>query len=97
MSVLNRDDFINSINTIVGTDTSDNALKFIEDMTDTYNSLEEQANGDGENWKQKYQELDNSWKEKYKRRFFSGNGRSNMPTPDVPDEEHETTYSDLFK
>ena len=84
MSVLNRDDFINSINTIVGTDTSDNALKFIEDMTDTYNSLEEQANGDGENWK-------------YKRRFLSGNDRSNMPASDVPDEEHETTYSDLFK
>lgn len=100
MSVLNRDDFFNRINTIVGTDTSDDALAFIEDMTDTYNSLETSANGDGTNWEQKYHELDESWKARYKRRFFTGNGSSSLPPSENEEDEVVTpesiTIDDLF-
>ena len=82
MSVLNREDFFSQLQTAVGTDTSDETLAFIENMTDTYNDLEKRANGDGENWEQKYHDLDESWKKKYRQRFFSSGGRSKMPEPD---------------
>lgn len=77
--VLNKDEFFTRLNAAVGTDTSDASLAFIEDMTDTYNHLEQQANGDDEDWEKKYHELDESWKQKYRHRFFSGGGNSNSP------------------
>lgn len=95
MSVLSRDDFFNRINAMVGTNTSDEAVSFIEDMTDTYNNLEQTANGDGVNWEQRYHELDESWKTKYKNRFFSGNGSSNIPLENTPPEEDKVTADNI--
>lgn len=98
MSVLNRDDFFSRINAIVGTDTSNEALSFIEDMTDTYNSLETNANGDGVNWEQRYHDLDESWKAKYKNRFFTGS--SAIPQQQQVEQEENNpdniTIEDLF-
>lgn len=98
MSVLNRNDFFDRIQTVAGTDTSDETLAFIEDMTDTYNDLETRANSDGVDWEQRYHELDESWKAKYKQRFFSGNG--SMPVPHDDGEKEtpkEVDYEDLFE
>lgn len=97
MAVLTRDEFFDRVQRIVGTDTTDESLTFIEDMTDTYNSLDERANGDGTDWEQRYRDLDESWKEKYKKRFFSGG--SSRVIEDVKDveEKKEVTYDDLFE
>lgn len=97
MAVLTRDEFFDRVQKIVGTDTTDESLTFIEDMTDTYNSLDEKANGDGTDWEQRYHDLDESWKEKYKKRFFSGG--SSRVIEDVKDveEKKEVTYDDLFE
>lgn len=97
MAVLTRDEFFDRVQKIVGTDTTDESLTFIEDMTDTYNSLDEKANGDGTDWEQRYRDLDESWKEKYKKRFFSGG--SSRVIEDVKDveEKKEVTYDDLFE
>lgn len=97
MAVLTRDEFFDRVQKIVGTDTTDESLTFIEDMTDTYNSLDERANGDGTDWEQRYRDLDESWKEKYKKRFFSGG--SSRVIEDVKDveEKKEVTYDDLFE
>lgn len=98
MSVLNRDDFFNRIQNIAGTDTSDETLGFIEDMTDTYNDLEARVNGDGVDWEQRYHDLDESWKAKYKQRFFSGGGSVRMPQETHESEEKKPVdYEDLFK
>lgn len=72
MAVLNRDDFFSAIQSIIKDDTSDDSISFVENMTDTYNSLVNSASGDGEDWKKKYEENDKMWKERYKHRFFSG-------------------------
>ena len=61
MAVLTRDEFFDRVQKIVGTDTSDDSLTFIEDMTDTYNNLDEKANGDGTDWEQRYKDLDEAW------------------------------------
>lgn len=84
MSVLDRNTFFERINNVVGTDSSDESIAFVEDMTDTYNHLEQVANGDGVDWQQKYNELDKSWREKYRKRFFSSNGGSIIPEPLQP-------------
>ena len=97
MAVLTRDEFFDRVQRVAGTDTSDDTLTFIEDMTDTYNSLEERANGDGNDWEQRYHELDESWKEKYKKRFFSG-GASRVVEEVKEDKKDEVVdYNDLFE
>lgn len=99
MSVLNRDDFFARVQNIVGTDTSDESLQFVEDMTDTYNEMERQVNGDGINWQERYNELDNSWRERYRHRFFNG-GSSYIPQErenETKDGKGDTiTIDDLF-
>ena len=99
MSVLNRDEFFNRVHQRVGTDNSDEAIKFIEDMSDTFNSLEERANGDGTDWEKKYHELDESWKKKYRHRFFSGGIK--CPPPETEEKKKKDgssiTIDDLFE
>lgn len=97
MAILNRDEFFNRLHDRIGSDTSDESISFLEDMTDTYNNLEQSANGDGTNWKQKYEELDESWKKRYRHRFFSGNGNSNIADDDTTESNNkDITFDDLF-
>ena len=96
MAVLTRDEFFDRVQRVAGTDTSDDTLTFIEDMTDTYNSLEERANGDGTDWEQRYHDLDESWKEKYKKRFFSGGNTRIVEDVKEEEEKKEVDYDDLF-
>lgn len=97
MAVLTREEFFDRVQSVVGTDTSDDMLTFIEDMTDTYNSLEERATTDGD-WEQRYHDLDESWKEKYKKRFFSGGGSSRViEEVKTEEEKKDIDYDDLFE
>lgn len=75
MAVLSRDEYFARLNDRVGTDTSEESITFLEDMTDTYNDMENRVNGDGVDWEQKYHELDESWKARYQHRFFNGGDR----------------------
>ena len=102
MAVLNRDDFFARMQERMGDDTSDEAISFLEDMTDTYNDLESRANGDGVDWEQKYKDNDAAWKAKYRHRFFNGDNR-NVPMDDSTDDSdvgtnaEAITVDDLFK
>ena len=96
MAVLTRDEFFDRVQAVAGTDTSDDTLTFIEDMTDTYNSLEERANADGDDWERRYHELDESWKEKYKKRFFTGGSSRIVEEVKEEDERKDVDYDDLF-
>lgn len=101
MSVLNKDDFINSIHARIGTDNSDESIKFLEDMVDTYEDLEKKSTGDGVDWEKKYRELDETWKARYKHRFLTGTS-VNPDDTDIEDvvteeEKAETIQiNDLF-
>lgn len=91
MAVLNKDEFLKAINERVGNDTSDDALAFIENMTDTYSHLEEAGQDDKETveyWKQEAQRIDDSWRVKYQSRFFSG-GKVNAFDSDDGEEDDE--------
>lgn len=108
MAILSKEDFLNAIKVRVGEDNSDDAMKFIEDMTDTYNSFTAEKETDGEDWKAKYDELDKTWREKYKARFFAGtNEQSSKETnansvkeeqeTDVKEDGENVTFDDLFE
>lgn len=100
MAVLSKEDFFARLHTRIGEDTSDEAISFLEDMTDTFNDLEKRATGDGVNWEQKYHDLDESWKKRYRHRFFSGESNTPYDEGDTAGEDFTSetiTVDDLFK
>lgn len=98
MSVLNRDDYINRLHTYVGEDSSDDAISFLEDMIDTFEDMENRT-GDAAEWERRYNELDETWRKRYKHRFITGH--SNIDQSDDPDETdlkpEEVEVDDLFE
>ena len=99
--VLNKDEFIEKVKARLGEDLSDSDIEFLEDMTDTYDYLAKKSEID---WKQKYDDLDKSWRQKYIDRF-NGKVESDadfIEKPTVEDneviDEYEgpKTYEDLF-
>ena len=102
MAVLNKEEFLSRLQERIGEDTSDEAMTFIEDMTDTFNDMETRSKGQSdEEWKTKYEELDKSWREKYKARFFNSETTpadvKDEQEDDVKDDAKEKTYADLFE
>ena len=99
MARLEREEFFNRIRERIGDDTSDGTLKFMEDVTDTYNELEGRARGDGEDWKAKYEELDAEWRKRYRDRFFNTpEGAKEDQREDVKrDGEKTRTFEELFE
>ena len=90
MAVLSKDDLFIKIKERIGDATDDETLSFVEDVTDTFNELESKSTGDGTDWKAKYDELDETWKKKYRDRFFSAG-----TSPDeVKEEQEEDVKSD---
>lgn len=102
MAVLSKEEFMNRLKEHIGDDTSDEAMTFIEDMTDTFNDMETRSSGNSnEQWKQKYDELDKSWRKKYKDRFFNSETTPadiiEEQEEDIKDDAKEKTYEDLFE
>lgn len=101
MAILSRDDYFTRLHDRLGDDTSDDGIAFLEDMTDTYNDLETRVKkGDSEDWERKYRELDESWKKRYRHRFFNtdntfvpDDGRDN---DDDEVSAEDITVEDLF-
>lgn len=69
--VLSREDFMELIKRRVGDSTTDDDLKFMEDVVDTYNDLETRTRDSGE-WERRYNENDAEWRRRYRERFFNG-------------------------
>ena len=98
MAVKTREEILESFKTRLGENPDDESISFLEDVTDTLDDFEKRANGDGTDWKSKYEENDASWRKKYTERFFSGepNPEPN-PAPKPEPDNTPTTFSDLFK
>ena len=107
MSVLNKEDFMSRIKDRIGEDTSDEAMAFIEDMSDTYADLEGRTVDNSAEWEEKYNalaqekdNLDKEWRDKYKARFFDGvvDGEEikNDQEADVKRDGEEVSFEDLL-
>lgn len=99
MAVKSKDEIMKAIKDRLGDDSSDEALGLIEDVSDTFDSLETQVSESGD-WKTMYETNDKEWREKYKERFFSSD-TNNDEDNNEQDYEDETkkplNYEDLFK
>lgn len=99
MSVLTKNELMEKVKNFLGDNTSDEALEIIEDISDTVEA------GSSEDWKQKYEENDKKWREKYRDRFFNGDNddNDNEKTKETENKESEKeqekplTYENLFK
>ena len=87
-----KEDLLKSLKEMIGDDTSDESIAIIEDFTDTLNSY------DTENWRQKYEDNDKMWREKYKERFFTpAEDVKKEQKEDIIDESEKKTFNELFE
>lgn len=102
MAVLSHDDFMSAVKGLAGDNADDSTLTMIENFTDTFNDLETRAS-DTTDWKAKYEQNDNEWREKYKARFFEGKEGTDPTTvmreqkEDITDDSKDISFDDLFK
>lgn len=101
MAILSKEEFFARLQERLANDTTDDGIRFLEDMTDTYNDWEQRIKGDGTDWEKKYRDNDATWARRYKDRFFSGTG-GGMPNAVTKETDVETynpddvTIEDLF-
>lgn len=98
------DELMSSAKELLGESTNDNALSFLEDIADTFKDLDTKTK-DTTDWKTKYDELDASWRKKYKDRFFSGGSDADTnleddikkaTEPEEKPKEETIGFDDLF-
>ena len=87
MAVVERDELIQRITSVLSDPESDDSLSLIEDVTDTLDA------GSSDDWKTRYEENDAAWRKRYKDRFLKKPDKE----PDIEDKEEKKTYDDLFK
>lgn len=101
MAILSKDEILAKLKQQIGEDTSDSAIQFIEDVSDTYTDLETRSK-DSTDWEKKYKENDDAWRKKYKERFFNAPAsEEKQPDDDFIDDDElknkRMSYDDLFK
>lgn len=91
MAVRTENELMEQLTAIIGEDdTRDEVLNFMTDMRDT---LTENGAETIANLRKEKEDLDKSWRKKY-RDAFMGN-RENLP-PDEDDDRRPKTFEDLF-
>ena len=93
MAKLSKDELIEKVRKYVGDRTDDETIEIIEDISDSIDT------SDSDEWKQKFEENDKMWRDKYISRFFEKNeDEIEDPTDEKDDEEKEyKTFEDLFE
>ena len=90
MAIKTREEIMESLNTVLGENPSDEGLALLGDVTDTLNDYETN--------KQTADEIDKKWRKKYRERFFNDNNGD-----DDDDDDNNTvsdkplTFESLFK
>lgn len=102
MVVKKKEEIMAAIKAILKDNTSDEALALVEDVSDT---LDQTAKGEDveavrREMQQKYDELDKSWRTKYRERFFTqtSDDKPDIPEPKAgPEPETKQTFESLFE
>jgi hypothetical protein len=92
MAVKTIDEIMTKVRERIGEDDSDEAIEFIEDISDTLESF-----SNAEDWKTKYEENDKKWREKYRDRFFTSKEEVEEDDIEEPEEKEKKKFEDLFE
>lgn len=97
MAVRTREEILESIRSRIGEDTSDESISLLEDITDTMEDYETRV-ADKTDWKNKYDELDATWRRKYIERFSGKTGEDikNEQEEQIKDDSEPRTFDELF-
>lgn len=92
MAKLTKDELIEKVRKYVGDRTDDETIEIIEDISDSIDS------SDVDEWKQKFEENDKMWRDKYISRFIEKK-EDGLDTPTEHEEEEQEYFSfgDLFE
>lgn len=92
MARLSKDELIEKVRKYVGDRTDDETIEIIEDISDSIDSSE------ADEWKQKYEENDKMWRDRYISRFVEKK-EDELDTPTEHDEEEKeyNSFEDLFE
>ena len=97
MAIKKTSEILESLRSFIGDRTDDECVTLLEDITDTLNDFETRTN-DSTNWHSKYDELDASWRQKYRDRFFKGSDDDDNGNDENSDKEpKQLDFEDLFK
>lgn len=92
MAKLSKDELIEKVKKYVGDRTDDETIEIIEDISDSIDS------SDADEWKQKYEENDKMWRDKYISRFLEKKeDEPDTPTEHDEEEKEYNSFEDLFK
>lgn len=84
------EELLESAKTLLGENTSDEALAFIEDITDSFSKP-------SVDWEAKYNENDAMWRQKYRDRFYSDVPQEEPEYEKVPEPAPmKTKFEELF-
>lgn len=92
MAVKTIDEIMTKVRERIGEDDSDEAIEFVEDISDTLESF-----SNAEDWKTKYEENDKKWREKYRDRFFTSKEEVEEDDIEEPEEKEKKKFEDLFE
>lgn len=92
MAKLSKDELIEKVKKYVGDRTDDETIEIIEDISDSIDS------SDADEWKQKYEENDKMWRDKYISRFLDKKeDEISTPTEHEEEEKEYNSFEDLFE
>lgn len=92
MAKLSKDELIEKVRKYVGDRNDDETIEIIEDISDSIDSA------DADEWRQKFEENDRMWRDKYISRFLEK--KEDEPDTPTEHEEEEKAYiyfEDLFE
>lgn len=97
MAVVNKDTIMERLRENFNDNDSDDVLGLLEDVTDTLNDYQSRLEENGD-WKERYEQNDREWRQKYKDRFFNNDPEPDPePEPDKdPEQAMPTTFEELF-
>lgn len=92
MAKLTKNELIEKVRKYVGDRTDDETIEIIEDISDSIDS------SDDDEWKQKFEENDKMWRDKYISRFLEKKeDELDTPTEHEEEEKEYNSFEDLFE
>lgn len=102
MAVKSYSELVEQVKAILKDNNSDEALGLLEDLADSEPNMAGKKYQYDEDMEAKVSALDTEWRERYKKRFYTGEGigepaPASISEPEQADDEDDIHVKDLFK